>query len=164
MEEVKLDWEKNVDPNFKDNNYLEPIVADQGPGWCDRWIVYGTVDGEQLFTARELTVDPGCKCTLTDPGASSWITVQGKGRLGALDLQTPVIMRYGQLSEDEVFISHHAASAGVEVENNGSEPLDLLRVSSKGYEMNYARSIGLGEEGGSSPGFQPLVFFCSFSG
>ena len=123
----QLDWEKNVDPNFKDNNYLEPIVADQGPGWCDRWIVYGTVDGEQLFTARELTVEPGCKCVLKDPGASSWITVQGKGRLGALDLQTPVIMRYGQLSEDEVFITHHAASAGVEVENNGSEPLVGLR-------------------------------------
>ncbi|MGB1929590.1 MAG: hypothetical protein ACPIA2_02755 [Mariniblastus sp.] len=123
----QLDWEKNVDPNFKDNNYLEPIVADQGPGWCDRWIVYGTVDGEQLFTARELTVDPGCKCTLNDPGASSWITVQGKGRLGSLDLQTPVIMRYGELSEDEVFISHHAAVAGVEVENNGSEPLVGLR-------------------------------------
>ena len=123
----QLDWEKNVDPNFKDNNYLEPIVADQGPGWCDRWIVYGTVDGEQLFTARELTVDPGCTCTLNDPGASSWITVQGKGRLGSLDLQTPVIMRYGELSEDEVFISHHAAVAGVEVENNGSEPLVGLR-------------------------------------
>ena len=123
----QLDWEKNVDPNFKDNNYLEPIVADQGPGWCDRWIVYGTVDGEQLFTARELTVDPGGKCTLNDPGASSWITVQGKGRLGSLDLQTPVIMRYGELSEDEVFISHHAAVAGVEVENNGSEPLVGLR-------------------------------------
>lgn len=123
----QLDWEKNVDPNFKDNNYLEPIVADQGPGWCDRWIVYGTVDGEQLFTARELTVDPGCKCVLKDPGASSWITVQGKGRLGSLELQTPVIMRYGQLSEDEVFISHHAASGGVEVENNGSEPLVGLR-------------------------------------
>ena len=123
----QLDWEKNVDPNFKDNNYLEPVVADQGPGWCDRWIVYGTVDGEQLFTARELTVDPGCKCVLKDPGASSWITVQGKGRLGVLELQTPVIMRYGQLSEDEVFISHHAASGGVEVENNGSEPLVGLR-------------------------------------
>ena len=55
----QLDWEKNVDPNFKDSNYLEPIVADQGDGWVDRWIVYGTVDGQQLFSARELTVAPG---------------------------------------------------------------------------------------------------------
>ena len=36
----QLDWEKNVDPNFKDNNYLEPLVADEGDGWVDRWIVY----------------------------------------------------------------------------------------------------------------------------
>ncbi len=109
----QLDWEKNVDPSFKDNNYLEPIVANSGNGWVDRWIVYGTVDGQQLFTARELTVDPGASCTLKDPGASGWITVQGKGRMGALDLQTPVIIRYGQTTEDEVFISYEAATAGV---------------------------------------------------
>ena len=108
----QLDWEKNVDPNFKDNNYLEPIVADRGPGWIDRWIVYGTVDGQQLFTARELTVEPGASCTINDPAASGWITVQGKGRIGSLDLQTPVIIRYGQTTEDEVFITHEAAIGG----------------------------------------------------
>ncbi len=123
----QLDWEKNVDPCFKDNNYLEPIVADRGPGWIDRWIVYGTVNGEQLFTARELTVEPGACCTINDPAASGWITVQGKGRIGSLDLQTPVIIRYGQTTEDEVFITHEAAIAGVEVENTGSEPLVGLR-------------------------------------
>lgn len=123
----QLDWEKNVDPNFKDNNYLEPIVADEGEGWCDRWIVYGTVGGQQLFTARELTVEPGAKCVLKDAGASGWITVQGSGRIGNLKLQTPVIIRYGQVTEDEVFISHHAATQGVEIENTGSEPLVGLR-------------------------------------
>lgn len=123
----QLDWEKNVDPHFKDNNYLEPIVADRGPGWIDRWVVYGTVNGEQLFTARELTVQPGATCQIRDPGASGWITVQGRGRLGSLDLQTPVIIRYGQTTEDEVLITHEAATAGVHVENTGSEPLVGLR-------------------------------------
>lgn len=123
----QLDWEKNVDPNFKDNNYLEPIVAAEGDGWCDRWIVYGLVDGRQLFSARELTVEPGAKCTLQDPGASGWITTQGKGRIGNLNLQTPALIRFGEETEDEVFISHAAATAGVEVENNGSEPLVSLR-------------------------------------
>jgi hypothetical protein len=28
----QLDWEKNIDPDFKDHNYLEPIVADEGDG------------------------------------------------------------------------------------------------------------------------------------
>lgn len=123
----QLDWEKNVDPNFKANNYLEPIVADQGEGWVDRWIVYGRVNERQLFSAKELTLAPGAKCTLQDPGASGWITVQGKGRIGSLDLQTPAMIRFGEDTTDEVFISHSAATSGVEIENLGSEPLVGLR-------------------------------------
>jgi hypothetical protein len=123
----QLDWEKNVDTHFKDHNYLEPIVADSGKGYTDNWIVYGRVDGEQLFSAREMTIAPGAKATLKDPGASGWITVQGKGRMGRLNLQTPVMIRFGQETEDEVFISHEAATRGVEIENTGSEPLVGLR-------------------------------------
>lgn len=123
----ELDWEKNIDPDFKDSNYLEPIVADQGDGWVDCWIVYGLVGGKQLFSAKRLTLEPGAKCTLKDPGASSWITVQGKGTMGKLNLQTPAMIRFGQETEDEVFISHTAATEGVEIESTGSEPLEGLR-------------------------------------
>jgi hypothetical protein len=123
----QLDWEKNVDTHFKDHNYLEPIAAASGDGWMDKWIVYGRIDGEQLFSAKELTVEPGKKCTLKDPGASGWITVQGKGRIGKLNLQTPAMIRFGQETEDEVFITHEAATRGVVVENTGSEPLVGLR-------------------------------------
>ena len=125
----QLDWEKNVDPDFKDNNYLEPIVdpSRSGEGYTDRWIVYGLVNGQQLFSARELTIEPGASCTIQDPGASSWITTQGKGRIGSLALQTPALIRFGQQTEDEVFISHEAAAGGVEIENTGSEPLVGLR-------------------------------------
>ena len=65
----QLDWEKNVDTHFKEHNYLEPIVDKErsGNGYTDRWIVYGTVDGEQLFSAKELTLEPGAKCTLQGP-------------------------------------------------------------------------------------------------
>ncbi|MCO6456088.1 MAG: hypothetical protein J5I93_12380 [Pirellulaceae bacterium] len=125
----QLDWEKNVDTHFKQHNYLEPIVdaAASGPGVTDRWIVYGTIDGRQLFSAKELTVEPGARCTLRDPGSSGWITVQGEGRIGPLRLQTPALIRFGQETEDEVFISHEAATRGVEVVNTGSEPLVSLR-------------------------------------
>ena len=125
----QLDWEKNVDPHFKDNNYLEPIADESGSGegHTDRWIVYGLVNGQQLFSAKELTVQPGARCTIQDPGASSWITTQGKGRIGSLALQTPALIRFGQQTEDEVFISHEAAAGGVEIENTGSEPLVGLR-------------------------------------
>ena len=123
----QLDWDKNVDTHFKDHNYLEPIVADSGEGWVDNWIVYGLVDGKQLFTARELTVMPGAKCTIKDGGASGWITVQGTGRMGNMNLETPSLIHFGEETEDEVFITHQAACQGVEVENTGKEPLVSLR-------------------------------------
>jgi hypothetical protein len=123
----QLDWEKNVDTHFKEHNYLEPIDAASGKGWTDRWIVYGRVDGAQLFSAKELTVEPGARCTLKDPGPSGWITVQGKGRIGKMNLQTPAMIRFGQETEDEVFITHEAATRGLEIENTGSEPLVSLR-------------------------------------
>lgn len=125
----QLDWDKNVDPNFKDNNYLEPVVDESrsGDGYTDRWVVYGDVNSQQLFSAKELTVQPGAKCTIQDPGASSWITTQGKGRIGNLALQTPALIRFGEQTEDEVFITAEAAAAGVELENTGAEPLVGLR-------------------------------------
>jgi hypothetical protein len=125
----QLDWERNVDTHFKEHNYLEPIVDKErsGKGYTDKWIVYGTIDGQQLFSSKELTLEPGASCTIQDPGASGWITVQGRGRIGALDIQTPVMIRFGARTEDEVFISYEAARKGVRIENTGSEPLVGLR-------------------------------------
>jgi hypothetical protein len=125
----QLDWEKNVDPLFKEHNYVEPIVdkARSGNGYTDRWIDYGHFDGSQMVSAKELTVMPGAKCTLKDPGASGWITVQGSGRMGKLEIQTPVMIHFGEEPFDEIFITHDAANAGIEIVNTGSEPLVGLR-------------------------------------
>jgi len=125
----QLAWEKNVDPNFKQSNYVEPIVdkAASGDGYTDRWIDYGGFDGQQLVSAKELTIQPGVKMTLRDPGASGWITVQGSGRMGKMALQTPVMIHYGEEPYDEVFITAQAAAGGIEIENTGYEPLVGLR-------------------------------------
>lgn len=125
----QLNWEENVDPSFKDHHYLEPIpTADtSGEGYTDRWVVYGKVDGQELFSAKELTVNPGVKVTMKDNGAYGLITVQGAGWIGKLRLQTPAMIRFGELTEDEVFVTHDAARAGVMFENSGSEPLVTLR-------------------------------------
>ncbi|NMC19410.1 MAG: hypothetical protein GYA33_03220 [Thermogutta sp.] len=130
----QLDWEKNVDPYFKEHNYLEPIVDEEnaGDGYVDKWIVYGLLDGEQRFSAKELTVMPGAKCVLRDPGASGWITVQGCGKMGSLRLQTPVMIRFGEEPDDEVFITYEAARAGIVIENTGTEPLVGLRYFGPG--------------------------------
>ncbi|MDB6054271.1 MAG: hypothetical protein JWN25_1794 [Verrucomicrobiales bacterium] len=126
----QLDWEANVDPNFKDNHYLEPVpVQDtRKEGFVDRWIVYGKVRGEQLFTAKELTIDPGVKCTIKDKGAFGMIVVQGQGKMNKLTLDCPKLIRFHELTQDEVFCTEDAAKAGVVYENTSTtEPLVMLR-------------------------------------
>src|SRR5438093_1898342 len=83
---AQLDWDGNVDPSFKDHHYLEPISAadSNSAGYADRWIVYGKVRGEELFSAKELTIQPGVKATIKDNGAYGLIAVQGSGRIGKL--------------------------------------------------------------------------------
>lgn len=139
----QLDWAANVDPTFKDTNYLEPIVAAGGPkdGYVDKWIVYGKVKGEELFSAKELTVSPGTKITIKDNGAYGLIAVQGCGTINGKTLQTPAMIRFKELTEDEYFVSHAAATAGVTYDNTGTEDLVVLRYFGPGVNPN-APKIG----------------------
>jgi hypothetical protein len=124
----QLDWDRNVDPQFKRNHYLEPIIATRDDAHVDRWIVYGGIDGAQYFSAKELTVFPKGKVTLKDPGASGVIVVQGEGKLNEMRLNCPKLIRFHELTEDEVFITEPAAKAGLTFENtSATEPLVLLR-------------------------------------
>ena len=126
----QLDWEANVDPDFKDNHYLEPIpVADTAAeGYVDRWIVYGKVRNKQYFTAKELTIDPGTKCTIKDNGAYGLICTQGSGKMNGQPLNSPKLIRFHELTEDEYFCTESGAQAGVVFENTSTtEPLVCLR-------------------------------------
>src|SRR5436190_1824459 len=147
----QLDWEANVDPYFKENHYLEPIPAadTSKDGWNDKWIVYGKVRGEQLFSAKELTVNPGAKCTIKDNGATSIICVQGEGRINKTRLSSPKMIGFYDLTEDEVFVTESAAKAGVTYENtSGTEPLVVLRyfgpeVNPDAPAINYKGNVKL---------------------
>jgi hypothetical protein len=133
----ELDWDANLDPHFKDNHYIEPVpVADtRSEGYLDRWIVYGKINGEQLFTAKELTVEAGVKCTIRDNGAYGLTVVQGRGRMNNLDLDCPKVIRFVELTNDEVFCSESAARAGVVFENT-SEVEDLVVLRYFGPDAN----------------------------
>lgn len=125
-----VDWSANLDAEFKKHHYLEPIpVHDSASeGYVDRWIVYGLIDGEQKFTARELTVMPGAQCTIVDPGAYGLIVTQGHGRIGNLEVDCPSIIRFGQMTQDELFVSWEAATEGVMFVNHSTtDPLVTLR-------------------------------------
>jgi hypothetical protein len=147
----QIDWEANVDPNFKDNHYLEPIaVADTAAkGYVDRWIVYGKIDGEQLFSAKELTVEPGVKCVVKDNGACGLICVQGAGKINGQPLNSPKLIRFTELTEDEYFCSDEGVRAGVTFENlSETEPLVCLRYF--GPEVNpEAPAVGAYKKNGA---------------
>lgn len=125
-----VDWDRNTDANFKSKHYIEPIIAEDSvsEGYVDRWVVYGTIIGKQCFSAKELTLEPGARCTIRDPGASGLIVTQGHGRIGKLDIDCPALIRFGQMTQDEVFISAEAAAQGVVIENHSAaDPLVTLR-------------------------------------
>ena len=77
----QLDWEATSTRTSRTatTSSRSPPATATPKGYVDRWIVYGKVDGEQLFTAKELTVKPGAKVTIKDNGAYGLIAVQGSG-------------------------------------------------------------------------------------
>jgi len=131
----QLDWDGNLDPSFKDNHYLEPVVDTEDDAHVDRWIVYGRIKGNQYFSAKELTVRPGGRVTITDNGATSVIVVQGEGKANGMSLNCPKLIRFHDLTEDEFFVTDSAARAGV-VYQNTSETEDLVMLRYFGPEVN----------------------------
>jgi hypothetical protein len=116
-----LDWEKNVDPHFVSNRFMAPYptaqsTSDGNAAYVEKWIVYRS----SRFSAKELIVRPGQTVTITDHAAYGAIVVQGNGRLGRHDVSAATLIRYGQLSQDEFFVSDRAARAGVSVSNRGA--------------------------------------------
>jgi len=56
------------------------------------------------------------------------ITVQGHGTFGPHDCEAAIMLRYGQMSADEFFVSEKAAQEGVVISNHSKvEPLVILK-------------------------------------
>lgn len=122
-----IDWDANVNPNLRDTHFLPGEVDVEGDGYTDKWVIYGHSRGEDVFSAKELTVQPGATATITDPGACGVLAVQGRGKLGVHAVETPTYIRFGQETLDEYFVTYETATGGYTVENTGHEPLVLLR-------------------------------------
>ena len=66
--------------------------------------------------------------TITDAAAYGLILTQGHGAFGGLQVSTPAMIRYGQMTEDELFVTAEAAASGVRIENRSeSDPLVILK-------------------------------------
>ena len=122
-----LDWDANVDPEFMNHHYFAPRPA-RDPGEMDtyreNWVSYSTDD----FSAKELTVHAKRTVTIRDAAAYGLIVTQGWGRIGPREVETPSLIRYGEMTKDELFVTASAASAGVEITNKSdTEALVMLK-------------------------------------
>ena len=93
-------------------------------GYHENWITYGSDD----FSAKELTIRPGCTVTIKDAAAYGLICVQGYGSFGNYQISSPSMLRFHEMSEDEFFVTMNAATRGVKITNSSTcEPLVMLK-------------------------------------
>jgi hypothetical protein len=124
-----LDWDANVNPTFGASNRVfpravRPVEETEGDGYRELWVCYGT----GYYSAKELTVLPGRTVTIRDAAAYGVILTQGHGRMGPLAVSTPSMIRYGQMTEDEVFVTAGAATEGLRIQNlSETDPLVMLK-------------------------------------
>ena len=121
-----IDWPANLDEHFKRNRYLSPLpVADtREEGYQEMWITYGTGD---IFSGKELTVFSDTSVIIKDNGAYGLIVIQGHGSVGKMAVESPTLIRYNDLTHDELFVCSDAARRGIRVTNTGHEDLVILK-------------------------------------
>lgn len=124
-----LDWELNINPNILETRQMLPKNVYErhwmhAHGFEENWICYLSRD----FSAKELTVFPGHTVTIKDSAAYGLIMMQGHGKMGVWDVETPALIRFGQLTQDEYFVSEKAAIEGVKITNlSKTDPLVMLK-------------------------------------
>jgi hypothetical protein len=120
-----LNWETNVDPHYMKKYFRPPILCPTvDERSSEKWITYGN----PFFGAKELVINPGQTVNVKDPVAYGCILVQGHGKFGIFDAEAAIMLRFGQLSADEYFVSEKAAGDGVTITNQSKyEPMVILK-------------------------------------
>ena len=127
-----IDWEANVDPDFHKNRFMKPLMITDNEAYTEEWICYKC----PTVCAKRLTVKPGQKVTITDAAAYGFILLEGKGTIGKWEMETPTLIRYGELTRDEFFVTESAAKAGVEIVNTSdTEPIVMLKHFAENPEL-----------------------------
>jgi len=120
-----MDWEKNIDPHYKKTFFRPPVTCEHSnEQFTEKWISYGN----DYVGAKELSIQPGQTVTIKDPVAYGCIMIQGHGKFGEYDAEAAIMLRYGQTSADEYFVSEKAAKEGITITNKSQhEPMVILK-------------------------------------
>ena len=132
-----IDWELNIDPMFYENRFMapkpvRPAAEMTAEGYLEEWICY-----KSAYTcAKRLTVMPGKTVTVKDAAAYGMIMLQGHGTFGGAAIETPALIRYGQLTYDEYFVTETAAKKGVVIKNHSqADPIVMLKHFAENLEL-----------------------------
>lgn len=132
-----IDWDQNVDPDFHRKHFMRPLPVKPleemlAEGYIEEWICYRCAQ----VCAKRLTVLPGRTVTIRDSAAYGLICIEGHGRLGEWELESPALIRYGALTHDEYFVTEKAARGGVVVSNpSATEPIVMLKHFSENPDL-----------------------------
>ena len=127
-----IDWDKNVDPDFHKNRFMAPKVITQNEDYTEEWICYKCKE----VSAKRLTIQPGKTVTIKDAAAYGFILLQGKGKFSVWEIETPTLIRYGELTNDEFFVTEKAAKEGIVITNtSATEPIVMLKHFAENSEL-----------------------------
>lgn len=121
----QIDWEQSTELHYKEKYFREPKqMPSTQKGLVEKWVAYAN----EFVAAKEVTVAPGAKVVLKDEACYCAVLTQGHGKFGEFECEAPVMLRYGQPSGDEYFVSEKAAKDGIVVENRSKyENLVILQ-------------------------------------
>lgn len=124
-----IDWDKNVDPDFHEHNYMMPkpvrsLEDMKKEGYIEEWICYKC----DCVSAKRLMVLPGQTVTIVDSAPYGLICLEGHGKFGTWEIESPALIRYGELTHDEYFVTEKAAKEGVKIQNlSSTDPIVILK-------------------------------------
>ncbi|MGI6749931.1 MAG: hypothetical protein ACOX6A_05390 [Atribacter sp.] len=122
-----INWDLNVDPDFYQNRFAEPkpvkpVEEMKSEGYEEYWISYKSSN----FSAKELRVFPGKTVTIKDEGAYGLITIEGHGQFGSLSIDAPSLIRFGEMTSDELFVTQKAAREGITITNQSENGMLVI--------------------------------------
>lgn len=112
-----VDWKLNGDADLYAKLHLTPVVFREEPGATEAWIFHGSTK----FSGKRLIVKPGASTTVTEKGVYNLLTWRGTGTVAG----QPVVG--GKPGEDELFLTHDAATQPHVVTNTGQEDLVIIK-------------------------------------
>lgn len=124
-----IDWDKNVDPEFHKNRFMKPIPVKpmedmMSDGYVEEWICYKC----DCVSAKRLTVLPGQTVTIKDSAPYGLICLEGHGMFGKWQIESPALIHYGELTNDEFFVTEKVAKEGVTITNpSESDSIVILK-------------------------------------